>query len=90
MSWIREIEYHPMGLPRQVSAIEIHIPDQVVLEIFGPRVFDPYKKVWIDDDFEVVWSRQITASMIQGLRPYVCGAFNFDLGRYTYYLSTSQ
>lgn len=90
MAWTREIEHHPNGLPRQVSSLEVIIPDSVVLGIFGPRVFDAYKKVWIEDDFEVVWPRQITADMVDGLKPYLPETFVFDLEHHTYYFSTFQ
>jgi hypothetical protein len=68
---------------------EISIPDDVLLGIFGARIFDKYTRQWIEDDFLVIWARPIGQKEAAMIRLYVKD-FDFDFDNYNYYLSTSQ
>jgi hypothetical protein len=90
MAWVREIEVYLKGKRDNPVVHNICVSTKVLLELFGHKVFDRYTKSWIDDDFKVVWTREITEDIANKLEPFIGGQVGWDFKENEYFLTTSD
>ena len=88
---IREICQTSTTQDRDIEYIEIPLTMEAARQIFGPRVFDQLRRVWIDDDHDVVWVRTIGPREAAALDDacVLPKGFQFDFERFEYALITS-
>lgn len=76
---------------RNCKYTEVHVGLEELRQIFGPRVFDLVRKEWIEDDYDVIWVRDIGEKEAEQLKPHLGDIhiqFNFAANEYA--LITSE
>jgi hypothetical protein len=90
MAWTREIEVYLKGKRDNPVVHSIYVPTRVLLKIFGSKIYDRLKKIWIEDDFNVVWSRKVTEDIADKLMPFIGEQIVWDFQKNDYLFTTSE
>lgn len=92
MALVREVLREKKGAAKRSSEyFDVSISDEEALEIFGARVYDEYKKVWIEDDKKVIFMRSIAPEHAGRLSQFIKNRdFEFNFKSFNYFFLTSE